>query len=758
MYKKFYGAQTEDELRFSPIFVGIALATLGFISVLASDRATALDGRLRLLSFGAVCYLTTGILWLAPRFGDTLKHWVAALASVVIMLFGIAWLRLPELLIFAPLTIILAMGLVGFQGAALVAALESAGLLALTVITSWLDNSLLIFALIAIWGAFSLLYGLYRLMLRLTEWSWRNYQQVLTLLEEVRDRKAEAEQVLEELVHMNRQMDLLNERLAAARLVAEEAQKAKAAFVANVSHEFRTPLNMIIGLTDLAVESPHIYGGPLPPALQQDLRIVHRNCMHLASMVNDVLDLSQTEAGQLVLRRDWVDLDAEITTAVTIVQPLMDKKGLEMRVEMPETLPQVYCDRTRIRQVILNLLSNAARYTQAGWVQIRVEAHAHAVTIAVEDTGPGIAEEEASKIFEPFVRGTIETWHEQSGSGLGLAISRQFIEQHGGRIWLESEVGQGSRFSFTLPIFPPEQPGHSSHRWLTEDWIWHDRSTRPEVPRLPYRRRMLVWEQGDELYSALAAQTDQVEFVSTQTLDETLAALHDCPAHGIIVNAASPDLVFPVVEHVRNVVDDTPIIGYCLPDRQTDHTSVGAMAYLTKPITRADLRGVLNLIQPPVERVLIVDDNPDFRQLLARMLKALNSDISVREAADGESALRLLREGGLDLLLVDINMPNLDGWQLLAAKNQDPTLSALPTVIVSAQDPLENPLQSGILVAAFGKGIELNKLLQCSLALSDLLLNSEPIPAQAPESDQHASPASTHSAQPPMPMPTLLDE
>jgi signal transduction histidine kinase/CheY-like chemotaxis protein len=677
---------------------------------------------------------------------------------VIIILFGVSWLQQAGVLIFAPLTVIVAMGLVGFQHAAIIAAVESIGVIVLAALISWLDTSMMAFALAAVWGTFALLFGLYRLMMRLTDWSWRNYRQVLLLLEEVRDRKAAAEQVLEELVHMNRQMDLLNERLAAARLAAEEAQKAKAAFVANVSHEFRTPLNMIIGLTDLAVESPHIYGAPLPPALQQDLRIVHRNCTHLASMVNDVLDLSQTESGRLALRREWVDLGAEITSAVTIVQPLMDKKGLAMRVQKPAALPQVYCDRTRIRQVILNLVSNAARYTQTGWVQISADAQDHSVTISVEDSGPGIPAQEATKIFEPFYQGTVSAWREQSGSGLGLTISRQFIEQHGGRIWLESEVGRGSRFTFSLPTFPPDQPAASSSRWLAEDWVWHDRSARPEVPRLPYRRRMIVWEQGDELQAALAEQTDQVEFVSTQTLDETLAALHDYPAHGIIVHAASPDLVFPIIEHVRGLVDDTPVIGYCLPNRQDAMASVGAMAYLTKPITRADLRGVLNATQQPIRHVVVVDDNPDFRQLLARMLSTLVPSIEVREAVDGESALRLLREHKPDLLFVDINMPDLDGWQMLAAKNRDAELDALPTVIVSAQDPTDEPLQSGILVAAFGKGIELNKLLPCSLALSDLLLNAEPMPAQVPESDRHDAQAWAHSEQPPAPMPTLLDE
>src|SRR5690606_7928574 len=152
------------------------------------------------------------------------------------------------------------------------------------------------------------------------------------------------------------------------------------------------------------------------------------------------------------------------------------------------------------------------------------------------------------------------------GSGLGLTISRQFIEQHDGRIWLESEVGRGSRFTFTLPIFPSEQPVPSSTRWLAEDWLWHDRSERPTVPRLPYRRRMIIWDQDGEMRSTLAEQTDQIEFVATHTLEETLAAVHEYPAHGIIINASSLELVLPLVDHVRSVVDDTPIIGYCLPN------------------------------------------------------------------------------------------------------------------------------------------------------------------------------------------------
>lgn len=757
MTKEFFGAQTEDELRFSPHLVSIALVILGFLTVLAGDTQIDLDARMRVLVFGLVCYFAVGVLWLLPRWRDLLAHWVGALIPALLVPFGVAWLHMPEILLLASLPVVIAMGMVGFQRLAVIAAVESAGVILITVLTPWLGTSIMLFGLAAIWGTFGLLFGLYHLMHRLTDWSWRNYRHVLLLLEEARDRRAKLEQVLEELIHANRQMDLLNERLATMRLMAEEAQKAKASFVAKVSHEFRTPLNMIIGLTDLAVETPNAYGAPLPTALQEDLRIVHRNSTHLAGMVNDVLDLSQTESGRLALRREWVDLGVEIDTAASVVQPLMDKKKLELRVQKPAVLPDVYCDRTRIRQVILNLVSNAARYTESGWVQIRAEAGHYNVTISVEDTGPGIPAGEAANIFEPFYQGTIGVWHEHSGSGLGLTISRQFIEQHGGRIWVESTVGQGSRFIFRLPTFPQDAPAPNFSRWMNEEWKWRDRSTHPEVPRLPYRRRMIVWDQGEELLPALADQTDRVEFVPTHSLDETLAALHEYPAHGVIVNASSPDLVLPMVEHVRAAVDDTPVIGYCLPERRDEAAAAGALAYLTKPITRADLRSVIESADRPIAQVLVVDDDPDFRRLLGRMLHTLAPSIQVNEAGDGEAGLIALRGNQPDLLFVDVNMPNLDGRQLLSVKNQDPTLSALPVVIVSAQDPINEPLQSGLLVAALGQGIAFSKLLPCSLALSDLLLNSELMSAPEPESSPGDAPAWAHSGPPPMPAPTLPD-
>src|SRR5690606_12721278 len=334
-----FGAQTEDELRFSPVIVNVSLAVVAFMCVLASDRLIDSQARMRLLFLGLVCYLALGLLYLLPRRFPATTTWAGALIPALLIPFSVVWLDLPGLVALLPIPVVLAMGLLGFRRVWVSAALESLALTLMAAIAPWLNGSMLVAGLAAIWGTWGLLLGLYQLITHLTEWSWSNYRQVLLLLEEARDRSAELEQVLRELVHVNRQMDLLNERLAATRLAAEEAKVAKANFVAKVSHEFRTPLNMIIGLTDLAVESPEIYGAPLPPSLVEDLRIVHRNCTHLASMINDVLDLSQTESGRLVLRREWVDLGAEIANAAAGVQPLMDKKGLALRVHCPPTLP-----------------------------------------------------------------------------------------------------------------------------------------------------------------------------------------------------------------------------------------------------------------------------------------------------------------------------------------------------------------------------------------------------------------------------------
>lgn len=715
------------ELRISLHWAMALFVAMGLVTMWLSDFQQDLTLRFRGLLLGNSLCLLALLVYLLKQRWPLMARWTAPLGCALLIVAGYRWLAYPGLLTLAPTPLILALALVDLPFA-----LATAGLSSLLWLSSLpgpvtpADRSLV---LAGLWIAMGLLYARSRPVQQVVLWSWQHYQRAQQLLEEARQRKAELEQVLDELLHANRQLDLLNERLAVTRLMAEEAHKAKAAFVAKVSHEFRTPLNMIIGLVDLMVEKPDLYHHSLPATLLEDLRIVQRNCTHLASMVNDVLDLSQTEAGRLTLHREWVDLCQEIEAAVTTVRPLTEKKGLWLRFQADEPIPTVYCDRTRIRQVILNLVSNAARYTERGGVQVEIEEKAPYVVVRVIDTGPGIAPQDTERIFEPFYQGSNSVWRDRSGSGLGLSISKQFVELHEGRIWVESEPGQGSTFVFQLPIFPLAEAIAPPNRWISEEWQWLERSERPAIPRLPYSRRVIVCDQSGELYHMLAQHFDDLELVEALDEQEVLEELEECPAHALFVNAPEPAQLQGLLERLRPLAPDTPVIGTVLPSTMGQVWDAGAVRYLIKPVTRADLQASLDALGRPVAHILIVDDDPDFRKLLARMLKLLVPGLTVSGVGSAGEALSILRTRPPDAIFLDISLPDMDGWAFLAQKSQDPGLREIPVTIVSAQDLTVQPSTVPQWTITLGQGIPVHKFMEGSLELAASLLAPEPAPA-----------------------------
>lgn len=285
--------------------------------------------------------------------------------------------------------------------------------------------------------------------------------------------------------------------------VAEEARRAKEQFVANVSHELRTPLNMIVGFSEMIIQAPKAYGAALPAALRADLDVILRNAQHLASLINDVLDRSQVEAGRMALTRERVALPEIIDEARSGVERLYGSKGLYLRVEVPAELPPVFCDRTRIREVLLNLLTNAARYAEQGGVDLHAWQEGSDVIVSVADTGPGIAPEDAGKLFAPFQQLDGSIRRRYGGSGLGLAISKDFVELHGGKMWLESEKGRGSTFFFRLPIEPLALPDSPAWRWLDAEWEYRQRTRPAAIPSAAVTPRLLVVEEGTALQRLL---------------------------------------------------------------------------------------------------------------------------------------------------------------------------------------------------------------------------------------------------------------
>ena len=246
------------------------------------------------------------------------------------------------------------------------------------------------------------------------------------------------------------------EREAAERL--RELDRSKRRFLANMSHELRTPLTNIIGFSRLMLKE---IDGPLAERSREDVEIIYNNGQHLLGLVNDLLDVSQIEAGLMELEFRTVDLADLIHSVMATASALVRDKDVQLRQEIAPDLPMVQADKTRIRQVLLLLLSNAAKFTDLGSITVRAWSDGEQVAISIRDTGGGILPEDRERIFEQFEQGTLENGRRPNGAGLGLALSREFVEMHGGRIWVESEVGKGSTFTLTLPLRPVSS-------WMTE--------------------------------------------------------------------------------------------------------------------------------------------------------------------------------------------------------------------------------------------------------------------------------------------------
>ena len=237
----------------------------------------------------------------------------------------------------------------------------------------------------------------------------------------------------------------------------EVASRHKSQFLANMSHELRTPLNAILGYTELILDN--IYGD-MPQRMRGVLERVQSNGKHLLGLINDVLDLSKIEAGQLTLSLDDYSIGDVVQNVVTAVEPLATEKSLALKVELPNDLPTAHGDQRRLTQVLLNLVGNAIKFTDSGEVAINVAAGNGAYTLSVRDTGPGIDPADQSKIFEEFQQADSSATKTKSGTGLGLSISRRIVAMHGGRIWVKSAPGHGSTFFIKVPVNVEQQVGY----------------------------------------------------------------------------------------------------------------------------------------------------------------------------------------------------------------------------------------------------------------------------------------------------------
>ncbi|MBI2939337.1 MAG: hybrid sensor histidine kinase/response regulator [Chloroflexi bacterium] len=602
------------------------------------------------------------------------------------------------------------------------------------------DETLRAISLVMIWGTVGLVWLTSRPLATTLRWSWSSYEQSRSLLERARDQQVQLKQTLDDLAAANIQLVRLNQLANALRQAAEDARRTKEQFVSNVSHELRTPLNMIIGFAEMILEAPETYGSYIPAALLADLEVVRRNSQHLSSLIDDVLDLSQIEAGQMALVKERVTPRGIVDAAIAAVRALFESKRLYLRVEVPDDLPAVLCDRTRVREVVLNLLSNAGRFTEHGGVEVRAwregEGLGSDVVVSVADTGPGIAPEDAERVFRPFQQLDASIRRRHGGTGLGLSISKSFVEQHGGRMWLESQPGAGTTFFFRLPVDPSVAVDGGASRWINPRWELQPRTRRWSLPPIVVRPRLVVLESGRSLQRLLARYMTDCELVPATNLAHAIQELAHAPTQALLVNGVSVGAALQELARSGGLPRSTPAIVCAVPGESEAASTLGVDDYLVKPVSRERLLAALDHLHLKDRTILVMDDEPEALQLFRRVLASAQPGYRVLGATNGREALDLLRTERPDAILLDLVMPDMDGFRLLEARNQDLALRHVPVVVISAHDPHGQLIVSNALGVVHSGGLAVHQLLACVEALIRILSSAgaggDPVPTGEP--------------------------
>jgi signal transduction histidine kinase/CheY-like chemotaxis protein len=513
-------------------------------------------------------------------------------------------------------------------------------------------------------------------------WVWSGYARARANEEEARQRRAELRRALNALDEATYRLQRSRNELLVARQLAEEAKAMKEQFVTTVSHELRTPLNLITGFAEMMYLSPESYEGVTwTPDLENDIHEMFRASRHLCSLVNDILDLSRIDASRLPMYRELFDVRSAIAEAMETMAPLLKQRGLAYDVRLPEVLPQIVADRTRIRQVLINLLNNAVRFTDSGSVIVEAELTDDAIQVSVRDTGIGIPPDQLEGIFEEFHQVNGGT-HRRGGTGLGLALSRQFVSLHGGRIWAESNIGQGSSFHFTLPL-PSATPQVAQLR--------HTPDQRPvDFPA----SSILVVDPDAAVADMLSRYLGDhpIHWVSKpEEAEENVEKEHPL---GIIINevpGAPPQSWLGPLGTISKRYN-VPVFRCSLPSASWLQRTLGLCECLTKPVSREAVQQTVTRYLNGAARVLVVDDDPGFVGLMTRMLHTMQRVVEVIPAYSGSQALRLLEAVTPDLIFLDLLMPEVDGFQVLESVHHNPALAQVPVVAVTATSYVEDAL------------------------------------------------------------------
>jgi len=456
----------------------------------------------------------------------------------------------------------------------------------------------------------------------------------------------------------------------------EMASQHKSQFVASMSHELRTPLNAIIGLTEMMVSNAPRFG---TEKAAEPLRRVHRAGTHLLGLINQVLDLSKIEAGKLELSPETVNLAPLLEDVIGTARQLAEQNKNRLVVESPENLGTLTVDPMRLRQILLNLLSNACKFTKQGEVALRVKRVVDGrnwIEIAVADTGIGMTPEQQAKLFEEFTQADSSTARQYGGTGLGLAITRKLARMMGGDVTVASEPGKGSVFTVRLPGSADAQARSS---------------TGSDGRRSPTPDSVLVIDD-DATARELIADHLKAEGFSVVTAAggvEGLKLAKELRPTAITLDVMMPDLDgWSVLAALRKDPElaDIPVIMVTIVDEHRRGIALGAAGYLTKPVDRERLHRLVSRFraQVPPTRVLVVEDDAVQRERMRGWLEG--PQWTVREAENGREALKCIQESKPDVILLDLMMPEMDGFAVVAALQKEADWRDIPVIVITSLD------------------------------------------------------------------------
>lgn len=466
-----------------------------------------------------------------------------------------------------------------------------------------------------------------------------------------------------------------------AKIQAEEANTTKSKFLANMSHELRTPLNAIIGYSEMLIEEITDLG---TPALIPDVQKIHGAGQHLLGLINNILDLSKVEAGKVELFLETFAIAPLIEEVAATLRPLMAKNHNTLVINCPDTIGSMQADITKLRQILFNLLSNASKFTENGTITLAVERReVNWITFCVSDTGIGLTPKQQAKLFQSFTQADASTTRKYGGTGLGLVITQQFCQIMGGDIQVESEAGEGTTFTICLPEqVQPLQPEPSSQNGQGE----------PNIASLVNgASTILVIDDDASVHEIMQRFLSREGFnvITAASGQEGLRLARQQAPDVILLDVRMPNMNgWEVLSSLKADPDlaSIPVVMVTIEDDKALGSALGAVDYLLKPV---DHDRLLALLQPYLKdssptSVMVVEDNSENREMICRQLT--KAGWQVLEAENGLKALEVMQTEQPGVILLDLMMPEMDGFEFIQELRQHPQWRSLPVIVLTAKD------------------------------------------------------------------------